>query len=47
LVPTAGAVAGALHAHDGIWRNALPMIDAPAAQPSLPRSRRATATSTD
>ena len=47
LVPTAGAVAGALHAHDGIWRNALPMIDAPAAQPSLPRSRRATATSSD
>ncbi len=40
LVPTAGAVAAALHAHDGKWRNALPMSDAPAAQPSLPRSRR-------
>ncbi|HEU5150173.1 MAG TPA: molybdopterin cofactor-binding domain-containing protein [Iamia sp.] len=25
LVPTAGAVAAALHAHDGGWRNALPM----------------------
>ena len=42
LVPTAGAVAGALHAHDGIWRNTLPMSDAPAAKPSLPRSRRRT-----
>jgi xanthine dehydrogenase molybdenum-binding subunit len=40
LVPTAGAVAAALHAHDGKWRNALPMSDAPAAQPSVPRSRR-------
>ena len=40
LVPTAGAVAAALYAHDGTWRNALPMSDAPAAQPSLPRSRR-------
>jgi xanthine dehydrogenase molybdenum-binding subunit len=28
LVPTAGAVAGALHAHDGEWRNELPMKDA-------------------
>lgn len=25
LVPTAGAVAAALHAADGIWRNQLPM----------------------
>ena len=25
LVPTAPAVAAALHAHDGVWRNALPM----------------------
>jgi xanthine dehydrogenase molybdenum-binding subunit len=25
LVPTAGAVAAALHAADGVWRNALPM----------------------
>ena len=39
LVPTAGAVAAALHAHDGRWRNALPMSDAAAARPSLPRSR--------
>ena len=28
LVPTAGAVAGALYAHDGEWRNELPMQDA-------------------
>jgi len=40
LVPTAGAVAAALYAHDGIRRTALPMADAPAAQNSLPRSRR-------
>jgi len=40
LVPTAGAVAAALHAHDGRWRNALPMSDVPAAQRSLPSSRR-------
>jgi len=25
LVPTAGAVAAALHAHDGMWRHSLPM----------------------
>ena len=25
LVPTAGAVAAALHAHDGVWRTSLPM----------------------
>ncbi|NDF41149.1 MAG: selenium-dependent xanthine dehydrogenase, partial [Actinobacteria bacterium] len=25
LVPTAGAVAAALHAADGVWRNTLPM----------------------
>jgi xanthine dehydrogenase molybdenum-binding subunit len=25
LVPTAGAVAAALHAHDGVWRSKLPM----------------------
>jgi xanthine dehydrogenase molybdenum-binding subunit len=25
LVPTAGAVAAALHAHDGQWRSQLPM----------------------
>jgi xanthine dehydrogenase molybdenum-binding subunit len=28
LVPTAGAVAGAFHAHDGEWRNELPMKNA-------------------
>ena len=31
LVPTAGAVAGALYAHDGIARRVLPMKDSPAA----------------
>jgi len=40
LVPTAGAVAGALYAHDGIRRTSLPMADAPAAQASLPRARK-------
>ncbi|MFC2144593.1 selenium-dependent xanthine dehydrogenase [Acidobacteriota bacterium] len=40
LVPTAGAVAGALYAHDGIRRTSLPMTDAVAAQASLPRSRK-------
>ena len=40
LVPTAGAVAGALHAHDGVRRTSLPMANAPAAQASLPRSRK-------
>ena len=39
LVPTAGAVAGALHAYDGIRRFRLPMIDAPAAV-AVPKSRR-------
>ncbi len=39
LVPTAGAVAAALHAHDGRWRNTLPMTDATAARPSLPKPR--------
>jgi aldehyde oxidoreductase len=28
LVPTAGAVAAAMHAHDGEWRNELPMVNA-------------------
>lgn len=41
LVPTAGAVAGALHAYDGKWRSRLPMEDPPAAAPSVPKSRRA------
>ena len=40
LVPTAGAVAGALHAYDGIRRFSLPMDDAPAARPSVPKSRQ-------
>jgi selenium-dependent xanthine dehydrogenase len=40
LVPTAGAVAGALYAYDGIRRFSLPMDDAPAAQPSVPKSRK-------
>jgi xanthine dehydrogenase molybdenum-binding subunit len=40
LVPTAGAVASALYAHDGVRRTSLPMSDAPAAQASLPRSRK-------
>jgi selenium-dependent xanthine dehydrogenase len=39
-VPTAGAVAGALYAYDGIRRFRLPMDDAPAAAPSVPKSRR-------
>ncbi len=40
LVPTAGAVAGALYAFDGKRRFSLPMSDAPAARPSVPKSRR-------
>jgi xanthine dehydrogenase molybdenum-binding subunit len=40
LVPTAGAVAGALYAYDGIRRFRLPMDNAPAAAPSVPKSRR-------
>ena len=41
LVPGAlPAVAAALYAHDGIRRTSLPMADAPAAQASLPRSRK-------
>ena len=39
-VATAGAVAGALYAFDGIRRFRLPMDDAPAAAPSVPKSRR-------
>jgi CO/xanthine dehydrogenase Mo-binding subunit len=42
LVPTAGAVAGALLAYDGTHRFRLPMDDAPAAAPSVPKSRRST-----
>jgi len=40
LVPTAAAVAGALFAYDGLRRTTLPMSDAPAARPSVPKSRR-------
>ena len=40
LVPTAGAVAAALHSYDGIRRFSLPMSDAAAAAPSVPKSRR-------
>ena len=38
-VATAGAVAAALHSYDGIRRFKLPMDDAPAAAPILPKSR--------
>jgi xanthine dehydrogenase molybdenum-binding subunit len=37
LVPTAGAVAGALYAHDGIRRTSLPMRDSAAARALVPR----------
>jgi len=40
LVPTAAAVAGALHAYDGIRRTSLPMRDSPAARAMLPRLAR-------
>jgi len=40
LVPTAGAVAGALYSYDRIRRFSLPMDDSPAAAPSVPKSRR-------
>jgi CO/xanthine dehydrogenase Mo-binding subunit len=40
LVPTAGAVAGALYSYDGIRRYKLPMSNSPAAAPSVPKSRR-------
>jgi xanthine dehydrogenase molybdenum-binding subunit len=39
-VATAGAVAGALHSYDGIRRVRLPMDDAPAAKPLLPKRRK-------
>ncbi|MGE3844348.1 MAG: molybdopterin cofactor-binding domain-containing protein [Vicinamibacterales bacterium] len=42
-VSTAGAVAGALHSFDGVRRFKLPMSDAPAAAPSVPKSRRGAA----
>jgi xanthine dehydrogenase molybdenum-binding subunit len=37
LVPTAGAVAGALYAFDGVRRKSLPMSDSPAALALVPR----------
>jgi len=40
LVPTAGAVAAALHSYDGIRRFNLPMQDSAAAAPSVPKSRK-------
>ncbi|MFQ5744069.1 MAG: molybdopterin cofactor-binding domain-containing protein, partial [Acidobacteriota bacterium] len=40
LVPTAGAVAGALYSYDKVWRSRLPLDDAPAAAPSVPKARR-------
>ena len=39
-VATAGAVAGAVHSYDGKHRFSMPMSDAPAAQPLLPKARR-------
>jgi xanthine dehydrogenase molybdenum-binding subunit len=36
LVPTAAAVAGALHAFDGVRRTRLPMKDSPAARSAVP-----------
>ncbi len=40
LVPTAGAVAGALHAFDGRYRTSLPMRDSQAARAAVPRLAR-------
>src|SRR5207249_10192367 len=37
LVPTSAAVAGALYAFDGVWRNRLPMKDSPAARAAVPK----------
>jgi xanthine dehydrogenase molybdenum-binding subunit len=37
LVPTAGAVAGALHAFDGRYRTRLPMTDSAAAEAAVPK----------
>jgi xanthine dehydrogenase molybdenum-binding subunit len=41
LVPTAAAVAGALHAFDGVRRRRLPMRDSAAARAAVPRLARA------
>ena len=40
LVPTPGAVAGALHAFDGGYRTTLPMRDTIAARTAAPRVAR-------
>jgi hypothetical protein len=40
VVPTAGAVAGALYSYDRIRRTKLPMDDASAAAPSVSKSRK-------
>ncbi|MGO9292921.1 MAG: selenium-dependent xanthine dehydrogenase [Streptosporangiaceae bacterium] len=40
LVPTAGAVAGALHSFEGFWRTSLPMKDSAAARGAAPRLAR-------
>ncbi|MDQ3661016.1 MAG: selenium-dependent xanthine dehydrogenase [Actinomycetota bacterium] len=40
LVPTAGAVASALHEFDGTWRTRLPMKDSAAARAAHPRAAR-------
>jgi aldehyde oxidoreductase len=45
LVPTAAAVAGALHAFDGRWRTELPMRDSAAALAMVPRLGRREGTS--
>jgi len=42
LVPTAGAVAGALYSYDKIRRFSLPLQNSPAAEPSIPKSRKKT-----
>ncbi|HEU6446604.1 MAG TPA: selenium-dependent xanthine dehydrogenase [Gaiellaceae bacterium] len=41
MVPTVAAVAGALHAYDGIRRTRLPMKDSPAALAAVPKLRKA------
>ncbi len=41
LVPTASAVAGALHAFEGTYRTRLPMKDSAAARAAVPRLERA------
>ena len=46
LVPTAGAVAGALWAFDGERRTSLPMKDSPAARALVPRMAKVSASAT-